>query len=86
MTKWVVITNGFRGCGAGVRVAGTIREGVRVADAIRKDVRVAGAIMISAMFRSERACVCSPARERRDYDCINRKQIALITNYYYYYC
>ncbi len=37
-------TNGFRGCGAGVRVAGAIREGVRVAGAIRKGARVAGAI------------------------------------------
>ncbi len=47
-------SNGFRGCGAGVRVAGAIREGVRVAGAIRKDARVAGAIMVSAIFRRRR--------------------------------
>ena len=47
-------TNGFRGCGAGVRVAGAIREGIRVAGAIRKDARVAGAIVSSAIFRRRR--------------------------------
>ncbi len=40
--------------------------------------------MISAFFRSERACVFSPARERRDCHCINRKKTIRATNYYYY--
>ena len=63
-------TNGFRGCGAGVRVAGAIREGVRVAGAIRKDARVAGAIRKGASpsgaMSSKRRCAgCAVRRVER---------------------